>query len=53
MESFAILLLSDINAVSELVTLIPAQVSYFTSGNVSHAKGVVFHRKNKVTLHSL
>jgi len=53
MESFTIILLSEMNAVSELVTLISAQVSYFTSGNVGHAKGVVFHRKNEVTLHNL
>lgn len=56
MESFVfftIYLLSEINALSELVTLITAQVSYITFGNVSHAKGVLFHRKNEVTLHNL
>jgi hypothetical protein len=53
MGSFTIILLSEINAVSELATLISAQVSYFTSSNVSHDKGVVFHRKNEVTLHNL
>jgi hypothetical protein len=35
------ILLSEISAVSELLPLISAQVSYFTSGNVSYAKGVI------------
>ena len=33
--------------------MIPAQVSYITFIDVNHAKSVLFHTKNEVTLHSL